>query len=264
MNNTWPDTEEVLARFRSWLDEAHEQALALGDDPPMARGQSETPAVGMLQLVEQFTALRHELKLQTKSARSLEERSEETLNAMHAAIEQFRSVQANESQAGQHAAKPLAEALVDLDEALLRGRKVIETARSRILVETTAELQKLRDQLDELFRTQSWWRRRLCRPWHEAAKDLYCQRTTELHRGILNSLLEGYELIQNRLRRTLDEQAILRIQCVGQPVDPNSMTVIEVINDPRRPPGVVVEEVRPGYYWKGKVLRFAEVRANNF
>ncbi len=263
MNDTWPDTDEVLARFRTWLDQAHEQALALGDDPPIAGGQAEMPAVGLLQLVEQFTALRHDLKLQTKSARSLEERSEATLNAMHAAIEQFRSVQANESQAGQQAAKPLAEALADLDEALLRGRKVIETSRYRILEETSTELQKLQEQLDELFRTQPWWRRRLCRPWHEAAKELYSQRTTELQRGIFKSLLEGYDLIQNRLRRTLDEQAILRIECAGRPVDPNSMTVIEVINDPRRPPGVVVEEVRPGYYWKGKVLRFAEVRASS-
>ena len=43
--------------------------------------------------------------------------------------------------------------------------------------------------------------------------------------------------------------------------DPNLMTVVEVVNDPRRPPGLVIEEVRPGYCWKDKVLRFAEVRA---
>ena len=39
------------------------------------------------------------------------------------------------------------------------------------------------------------------------------------------------------------------------------MTVVEVVDDPLRPPGLVVEEMRPGYYWKDKVIRFAEVRA---
>jgi molecular chaperone GrpE (heat shock protein) len=39
------------------------------------------------------------------------------------------------------------------------------------------------------------------------------------------------------------------------------MTVVEVVDDPLHPPGLVVDELRPGYYWKDKVLRFAEVRA---
>ena len=40
------------------------------------------------------------------------------------------------------------------------------------------------------------------------------------------------------------------------------MTVIEVVDDPDRPPGEVVDEVRRGYTWRGRVLRFAEVRAS--
>ena len=49
---------------------------------------------------------------------------------------------------------------------------------------------------------------------------------------------------------------LYRIECVGKPVDPNLMTVVEVVDDPLRPPGLVVEEVRPGYYWKDKVIAF--------
>ena len=50
---------------------------------------------------------------------------------------------------------------------------------------------------------------------------------------------------------------------VGQPrASPMaSMTVVEVVRDPSRRPGTVVEEVRPGYCWDGRVLRFAEVKA---
>jgi molecular chaperone GrpE len=59
----------------------------------------------------------------------------------------------------------------------------------------------------------------------------------------------------------MDKEGILRIRCLGQPVDPTCMTVVEVVDDPTRPPGLVVDEVRTGYYWKSKVFRFAEVRA---
>jgi molecular chaperone GrpE (heat shock protein) len=54
---------------------------------------------------------------------------------------------------------------------------------------------------------------------------------------------------------------LVRIACVGKPADPHAMTVVEAIDDPARAPGTVVEEIRPGYLWKGKVLQYAEVRA---
>ena len=39
------------------------------------------------------------------------------------------------------------------------------------------------------------------------------------------------------------------------------MIVIEVVEDPDRPPGTVVKELRSGYTWKGRLLRYAEVQA---
>ena len=55
--------------------------------------------------------------------------------------------------------------------------------------------------------------------------------------------------------------ALQHVFAVAQQVDPNTMTVLEVVEDPALPPGLVIEEVRRGYYWKAKVFRFAEVRA---
>ena len=51
------------------------------------------------------------------------------------------------------------------------------------------------------------------------------------------------------------------IDAVGRPVDPEQMIVVEVVDDPSAEPGEVVEEVRRGYTWRGRVLRLAEVRA---
>jgi molecular chaperone GrpE len=81
------------------------------------------------------------------------------------------------------------------------------------------------------------------------------------HRDIFDSLLEGYGLMLSRLQRAMTKAELYRIQCVGKPADPNLMTVVEAVDDPLRPPGLVIDELRPGYYWKGKVIRFAEVRA---
>ena len=256
---SWPDHEVILARFRDWLEQARSECDSL--DEPASNEELAGEPVGLYQLVEQLTALRHDVKLLTKSARGSEERHEATLLSLQAAIEQFRAIPSKVTDAADKAARPLAEALADLDEALVRGRAVIEQARQRVLGDVASELQQVQQRLDELYRTQPWWRRLLCRPWHEAAREIYTGRTLDTYRGIFDSLLEGYDLILNRLRRTMSEQSIVRTRCLGEPVDPNRMTVLEVVSDPSRRPGTVVEEVRPGYCWDGRVLRFAEVKA---
>jgi molecular chaperone GrpE len=253
------DHEAILSRFRDWLDATRAEAAALDECP--AEDEPVGEPVGLYQLAERLTALRHDVKLLAKATRSSEERNEATLLSMNAAIEQFRAVTPREEEAGQKAARPLVEALVELDESLVRGRSVIERARQRMLQEWHAQLAESRDRLDQLYRTQPWWRRALVRPWHEAAKDVYSDRWLETGRNIFDSLLEGYDLIQNRARRAMQEQSIVRMECVGKSADPHCMTVVEVVSDPAHPAGTVAEEVRPGYYWDGRVLRFAEVKA---
>ena len=253
-----PDREQILSRFGAWLDQTQAEVAAFvasdADDDPHSQ------PVGMLPLVEQFTALRHEIKLLTKASRGTEERTESTLLSMQAAIEQFRSVPLQEAQAAESAARPLVAALLDLDESLQRGRSVIENARRRVMEDLAHELAERQQRFEQMYRAQPWWRRLLCRPWHAAATEMFSEKMLADHRTVFDSLLEGYDLIQVRCQRTMDAQSIVRMACAGRQVDPNSMTVLETISDPARPPGLVVEQVRPGYYWKGQVFRFAEVR----
>ena len=257
--DNWPDHEEILTRCQDWLRQTRSECDSLDEHASAEEGPDEP--VGLYQLVEQLTALRHDMKLLAKATRGTEERNEATLLSLQAAIEQFRGVESKEEEAADKAARPLAEALVELDESLVRCRSVIEQAKHRILEDVNAELKEGRDRLDELFRTQPWWRRLLCRPWHNAARELYSGHVTDTCRNLFDSLLEGYDLIGNRLRRTMEQRSIVRVQCLGEQADPNRMTVVEVVSDPTRRPGTVIEEVRPGYCWDGRVLRFAEVKA---
>jgi molecular chaperone GrpE len=249
------DDEALLDRFRHWLRDARDEAEAAAHEPPPAEDDN---GIGLYRLVEEFTALRHEVKLQTKGSRGLQEQAEALLPALRQAIEQFRAVEPREAQSAWAASKPLAEALADLDEALDRGRSEIVKARRRLVDEAAAELA---GGLEALYKGQSWFRRRRTRTYHEAVREVVRQHGPEAGRPLFDALLEGYNLIQARLRRAMDAEQIHRIEAVGRPVDPGRMTVIEIVDDPKRPPNEVVDEVRRGYTWRGRVLRYAEVRA---
>ena len=56
-------------------------------------------------------------------------------------------------------------------------------------------------------------------------------------------------------------EQVAHIPCEGKPVDPELMTVIEVVDLPDQEPGTVARELRRGYTWRGRVFRFAEVQA---
>jgi len=257
MNSRFDD-QTVFERFRQWLEETRAAAGGLSETEAGSAESAEERPVGLLELVEQFTALRHEVKLQTKSARGLAERTDQALAGLQQALELCRAAPAQESEATREAVKPLVESLIDLDEALGRGRAVIDTARARVLEDLTGPIQ---EELDNLLLRLSPVRRWLCRSWARGARASLIQRAALAQREIFDSLGEGYNLILNRLQRAMQKAELYRIECVGKRVDPKLMTVVEVVDDPLRPPGIVIEEVRPGYYWKDKVIRFAEVRA---
>jgi molecular chaperone GrpE len=256
------DDEQLLSRFRQWLQETRaetERRDREGSEPLPNDDAVDVREIGLYQVIEEFTALRHELKLQTRSARSLQEQTDASLSALREAIDAFRSVQPKEAQAAWSAGKALAEALADLDVALDRGRAGVEKAARRLVEEP---VRALRAGLDDLYARQSPLRRLLCRSYHRQVRELAQGEGLRARQEILDAMIEGYALIQSRLRRTLKAEQIHAIACVGRPVDLERMTVVEVVDDPSRPPGEVVEEIRRGYTWQGRLLRYAEVRAS--
>src|SRR5262249_45607728 len=98
--------------------------------------------------------------------------------------------------------------------------------------------------------------------YHERARALVLQQSAESRQPFFQALIEGYDLIQSRLRRTLQSERIARIECLGRPVDPERMTVLDLVDDPDRPPGEAVEELRRGSPWRARPPRSAEVRAS--
>jgi molecular chaperone GrpE len=257
--NDQAEIEAILEKFRDWLEDARIEANGQKEIEPALDSLPGPPSreFGIIDLVEEFTALRHELKLQTKSGRGLIEQTENTVTALRQAIDQFRSVEPREAQAVWTAAKGLAEALADLDEAMVRGEREIDRARRQIADESVRGLET---SIINLFRGRSWIRRRFLRSYHQEIIETVRRDGLTRHE-LFESFLEGYRLIQKRLRRALASEQVTHIPCEGKPVDPELMTVIEVVDEPRDQPGTVAKELRRGYTWRGRVIRFAEVQA---
>ena len=211
--------------------------------------------------MEEFTALRHEIKLQTRGSRTLEERLEAALTSLDDAAQSFRSAPAAErsvTTAGSD--KSLVMALTELDEALDRSRQQWQRSAPKLIGSPASSLL---DRLDEPLPDCPGGSvafpgsiiARLGRSWNNTTS--VCGR---IGSPCSTLLMDGQGLVQQRLRRSMAAVGLVRIRAVGRLVDPDQMVVIEVVAA-EGTPGQVTDEVRPGYTWQGQVLRPAEVRA---
>ena len=250
--------EQILGQFRTWLEQTRREA-AQAEDSETA-GSTPEPHVGLDRLVEEFTALRHEVKLQTRSSRTLEERLEASLKLLGEAAETFRTAPVKTATAVDKADKSLAAALAELDEALDRGRDQWEKIAPRLIGPTSSPLLT---ELRERHAKQWWWQRLQTHAYHGQVCTMVHEREEQARterEALLGALLSGFAMIQQRLARNMTSAEVNRIPTVGRLVDPDQMIVIEVV-DAEGPAGQVVEELRRGYTWRGQVLRPAEVRA---
>jgi molecular chaperone GrpE len=70
---------------------------------------------------------------------------------------------------------------------------------------------------------------------------------------------EGIQLILAQMEESLSRLGVKPIETVGRPFDPNKHDALIRVYAPDVPEGVVVEEIRKGYYLHDKVLRPAQV-----
>jgi molecular chaperone GrpE len=257
----WQNPEPLLDQFRKWLGEARREAKESSSDhnaAPVPPNATSPASAAMVDVVAVLTALRQELKLETKSTRGLQEQVERLVVEMGQALCRFDSLKPDEEKAALAVGEPLAHSLAELDEALERGRLAVQQARKLALEELQTRGPA---ELDMRYYSQWFWSRWKSRQFFHTIRKEWLRQLTESQHAIWEGLEQGYQLVQNRLKRSMDSQGIKRLATVGHPVDPHSMIVVEVVLAPERTPGQVAEEVRPGYTWKGKVLRLAEVRA---
>jgi len=144
------------------------------------------------------------------------------------------------------AVRPILRTLVEMHDALCLATRELAAARDAAPQSSSA--------------APRWWGRVL--PFLRRAKvqRLAESATLNASRERLVAALTGLEMTARRVERALARHDLEPIAVEGRPFDPETMEVLEAVAANGRPPGEVVEEVRRGYRWRGRVFRCAQVR----
>jgi molecular chaperone GrpE len=249
----------VLADFRQWLTDLPAPA----GDEAIATGPRPEETIDLHTLMGQFLAVRQEVNLQTRAVRAQQEQNAETLRQLTAALDALGQSQARAEQYQQRAAeetlRPLLTTLIDLYDALaIAGR---EMQRTHETVRDT--LEQLSGAADE-EPSASWFatlRRRIFGPTRKTdPRAAQARENSERIRQMLASLVAGYTMSLQRVERALRQHGLEAIPTAGERFDPEQMEVVEAVAQSGRPSGEVIEEIRRGYLWNGRVFRYAQVR----
>ena len=247
--------ESILSDFRAWLSEARDAPLA-----------APLPEMDLATVVQHFTALRQDVNLQTRASRTQTELNTQTLDRLQQALDSIKQLQAqaqgNREQERDEAVRPLLKTLLDARDALALARREVQRMLDTPLP-TPPPPPTLIIQLP-------WWARWLglgasideqIGAWR-AQHDIYVasdESANRLH-SILDALLVGYQMSLQRIERAMQHQGLEAIDSLGLPFDPETMEVVEVVREEGRTATEVLNEVRPGYRWRGKLFRYAQVR----
>lgn len=85
-------------------------------------------------------------------------------------------------------------------------------------------------------------------------------RKKDIH--FIEGMTQGQRMMTKRFEQLLQGYHVKAIDCVGNSFDPKTMSVLETCYDVKLENGLVVEELRKGFFLQDKVLRLAEVKVN--
>lgn len=72
--------------------------------------------------------------------------------------------------------------------------------------------------------------------------------------------ISGVEMIHRKLNEVLNAEGLTPIPAKGEPFDPNLHEAVMQVEDTGEPENTIAEELRRGYYLKGKVIRPSMVK----
>jgi molecular chaperone GrpE len=249
-----PDAiETVLNDFRSWL----QQAASAGEPSAPA----DEAAFSLHGLTAEFTALRHEVNLLTRAARTQQEQNAETLRELGDCVEALEKARAEQAEQDSETLRPLLKTLVDLYDALALARREVQRVETAIGELLGPEEHQGTEDIEPLppRRWWRWWSRPGPSPTPEGGGGQVREQKRRV-RQFFASVVTGYTMGLQRIDRALEQHDLVPIICVGEPFDPEYMEVVEVVNDPERSGTEVLEEVRRGYLWHDRLFRYALVR----
>lgn len=237
--------ESAIEDFRRWFQAAVSGgAVGLPEAPP------ET--VDLATLLNLYVGLRQEVNLQTRAVRAQQEQTADVVRQLGQAVEVMSRQPAQEDKA-----RPMLLSLVEVYDALALASRETRRAEGSLLP-LLEDLEE--DTEEEPAPARSFWARWFATPPAPHAGRQKARAAAGRARAALSGLLTGYAMSLDRLERALRKHGLEPIETVGEPFDPERMEVLDAVAGSGRPPGEVVEEVRRGYLYNGRVFRYAQVR----
>jgi len=264
--------DSILADFRTWLREAKDAAPV-----------EPKPTLDVATVVEHFIALRQEVNLHTKSSRAQSEQAAQTIMMLQEALgelqRQHNLLKQNDKGSQDESLRPLLKTLVDAYDALsLAEREVQRLLDSTPTMAAAIPAPSLPAVPPPKIKLKiPHWARWIGLDASIEAQlaPLYAWVATQsgmspspammddsasLYRQSLDALLVGYRMSLQRIDRALTQQGLEVIACVGEPFNPETMEVAEVVREEGRTSTEVLQEIRRGYRWRGRLFRYAQVR----
>jgi molecular chaperone GrpE len=211
----------------------------------------DVPQFGAVDIVEAFTAMRHEWRGQTRESRDLAEQ----IRAAVTNIQQLESkllAVAGDRPDDTPESRQLAMLIAETEHPLSRAVAAAaqwESGRQRRAAEIAKTIDECAAGMNGLAR---WFARPLLA--------LLAGQNSAREPAEENPALEGLSMVLARLRRMMQEREIERFDVLGLPFDPEAMHAIGTMTSADFPAGHVGEQISPAYRWRGELLRFADVR----
>lgn len=231
--------EQILTDFRSWLQQ-------LPTEPDLPTPPSEP--ISIHTLAAQFTALRHDVNMQTKAARAAVEQTNLLIQQQSAG----NTVSTDEPE--EFDLKPIVKMVLDLHDALRIAHRQLEKSIRLPEPKPAPAISSSPGFLARLFGVKPT----------ELPADYVKDLETALskQRELIAGAASGYAMSLRRIERIFPDLGLVPMNCDDQPFDPETMEVVDTESSEQHPPGTVIEVVRNGYYWNESLFRYAQVKVS--
>ena len=212
--------------------------------------EPEAPQFGLLEVIEAFTAMRHEFRTQSREHRPLADSITAAADSLHR-IESTLD-QKLDAATGETDSQSLLEIIIDLDISLQRAAD----ATANRIVESGNQQTELVDSVRRLFDQSGlmgrWFGKRF---FNNVIQTIQANNQPKT-----DSTAEGIQMLLVRLRRMMADKGVQRTETTGQPFDAETMKAISTVASETAAAGSVAEEISPAYFYQGRLIRFAEVK----
>lgn len=261
--------DALLARFRTYLDCTDDD---LDDGPADARTGAQPGDVersDLYSLLVELAGLRAEVRSESRLVKEALDQSRsllEPLRTGNAALQRdLKRAEAALDEQEQRLFKPLLLELLEIRDRLAAGLQA-ETSAPAPARGTTAAAETDARPSGHTPR-RSLWARLVARGQTitAASPDAVTRAKTEAEaeaKANTESWRAGLAMTLRRLDDLLGRYEVRPMATIGHPFDPRTARAVATEADPSHPDGVVLSEARPGFHWRDRVLRPADVVVN--